>query len=49
LRAAQQTGGVARVEIAPDGAIRIVLGDQAPSSDTNSWDEIYAADKDRSA
>jgi len=39
LRAVRQTGAAARLEITR-GGINIILADeQAPSSDTNPWDE----------
>jgi hypothetical protein len=47
IRAAQATGGCSGVEIAPGGAIRIVLGGaQAPSSDSNPWDEVQTDAED---
>jgi hypothetical protein len=48
VKAARRVGGE-RVEVMPDGRINIILGEQARAADSNSWDEIYAADKDRSA
>jgi hypothetical protein len=41
LRAAQSVGGIARVEIASDGAINLILADQSPaaSAPINEWDE----------
>ena len=52
VRAAQQAGGVARVELAPDGHINIILASQAPvTDDKNSWDEVLtdAANEKRPA
>jgi hypothetical protein len=48
VKAARRAGGE-RVELMPDGRINIILGEQVRATDSNSWDEIYAADKDRSA
>jgi hypothetical protein len=50
LKAMRRAGGSFRLEFTPDG--RPVIVDQAPASTSiapNSWDEIYAADKERSA
>ena len=49
VRAAQQAGGVARVEVAPDGHIHLILAEQAPKPDSNPWDEVHAANEKRPA
>ena len=50
IKAVQQVGAPARVEVTRTGISIVVLGNQqTPSSETNSWDEVYAADKNRSA
>ena len=46
---AARRAGAERVELMPDGRYNIILGEQVRAADSNSWDEIYAADKDRSA
>ena len=49
VRAAQQAGGVARVEVALDGHIHLILAEQAPKPDSNPWDEVHAANEKRPA
>jgi hypothetical protein len=45
VRAANRAGGVARVELMPDGRIQMILVGQAPAADSNPWDEVsHAAD-----
>jgi hypothetical protein len=40
LRAAKATGGCAHVEIAPDGGIRIVLGETSPDTPEQILDQL---------
>jgi hypothetical protein len=51
MEVAEAVGGVACVELTPDGRIQLILAGQAPATpaDKNSWDEVYAANEDRPA
>jgi hypothetical protein len=48
VKAARRAGGE-RVELMPDGRINIILGEQVRAADSNSWDEVYAANEERPA
>ena len=52
VRAARHAGGVARVEIAEDGKITLVLAKdgeatQTDADDNNPWDEVHAQNAKR--
>jgi len=44
LRAANRAGGIARVELKPDGSIHLIPAGQAPVAEPNPWDQDHAAD-----
>jgi hypothetical protein len=51
MKVVAKQGGGARIDLMPDGRITIIPAGQAPATpaDKNSWDEVYAADENRSA